>query len=342
QYDQVFGYPAPPSFKVSPIGPYNPNLGTPLNWAGEIDLDVQVSHAMAPGANIILYAANGELPLSSAVARVVQDGTANVVSQSFGLPEWEYYEQGAAGFLFNSIFVDDYYMLGTAMGMSFFASTGDGGGSGFSAGPMGGAEYPSTSPYVTALGGTSTYVSTSSGGGLSVNQTAWSNIGFVPYFVNEGGSGGGVSVLEPKPWYQGSLQVPASFPNGRMAPDLSLDASGTPGSFIIDEGSPIAIGGTSESSPLFAGIATLLMGAEKGNLGLLNPVLYQLAGNTKTYQTAFTPITFGYTIPWVSKLGYNLATGWGAPNVGELASLYASNESSSLTVDVGILNAGTS
>lgn len=330
-YDTTYGIPAPPSFTVSPIGPYNPNLGTPLGWDGEIDLDVQSSHTMAPGANIILYAANGELPLSSAVAAVVQAGKANVVSQSFGLPEWEYYEAGPMPYLFNSVFTDDYYMLGSAMGMTFLAASGDGGGSGFSAGPEGGVEYPSSSPYVTSLGGTTTYISTTATGAMSVNQTAWSDIGYVPDFVNEGGSGGGVSILEPTPWYQSSLKVPASFPDGRMVPDLALDASGQPGTFIILHGAPVAAGGTSESSPLFAGLLTLLMGSEKGSLGLINPALYQLAGNAKTYQTAFTPITFGYTIPWVSKLGYNLATGWGAPNIGEIASLYGSISTSPRT-----------
>lgn len=341
-YDSTYGYPAPPSFSISPIGPYNPNLGAATDWDAEIDLDVQVSHAMAPGASIVLYAANGELPLSTAVAAIVADGRANVVSQSFGLAEWEYYEAGPEGYLFNSVFVDDYYMLGSAMGMTFLASSGDGGGSGFSAGPEGGAEYPSTSPYVTALGGTDTYISTTASGGLSINQTAWSNIGFVPYFENEGGGGGGVSIIEPTPWYQSSLPVPASFPDGRMVPDLSLDASGDPGTFIIYQGASTSAGGTSEASPLFAGLLTLLMGAEKGSLGLLNPTIYQLAGNSSTYQKAFTPITFGYTIPWVSKPGYNLATGWGTPNVGELASLYSSvaPSTSNLDVNVSLLDHG--
>ena len=342
-YDSTYGYPAPPSFKVTSIGPYNPNLGSATAWDGEIDLDVQSSHAMAPGANIILYAANGALSLSAAVAAVVQDRKADVVSQSFGLPEWEYYEAGPTAFLFNSVFVDDYYMLGSVMGMTFLASSGDGGGSGFSVGPMGGAEYPSSSPFVTALGGTSTYISTKANGSLSFNQTAWSNTGFVPYFVNQGGSGGGVSAMEPTPWYQSSLAVPVSFPDGRMVPDVALDASGTPGTLIIYRGSPMSTGGTSESSPLFAGLVTLLMGAEKGSLGLLNPAIYQLAGKSSTYDKAFTPVTFGYTIPWVSKMGYNLATGWGVPNIGELAGLYSSvGSSSALGVSVAVANSGSS
>jgi subtilase family serine protease len=341
-FDKTYGYPAPPSFSVSPIGPYNPNLGTALGWDGEIALDVQVSHAMAPGANIILYAANGALPLSGAVAGIVQDGRANVVSQSFGLPEWEYYEAGPLPYLFNAVFTDDYYMLGSAMGMSFLASSGDAGGSGYSAGPEGAVEYPGSSPFVTALGGTATYISTTASGALSFNQTAWSNIGFVPYFVNLGGGGGGVSIIEPTPWYQSSLPVPASFPGGRLVPDISLDSSGTPGTYIIFQGSPIATGGTSEASPLFAGLLTLIMGAQKGSLGLVNPAIYQLAGNAKTYQTAINPITFGYTIPWVSKFGYNLATGWGAPNIGEIATLYSTvgSGSSTLNVNVEVVNPG--
>lgn len=340
-YDSTYGIPAPPSFTVTPIGPYNPNLGTPTGWDGEIDLDVQVSHAMAPGANIVLYAANGALPLSAAIAAVVQDDKANVVSQSFGLPEWEYYEAGPTSYLFNSVFVDDYYMLGSAMGITFLASSGDGGGSGFSAGPLGGAEYPSTSPYVTALGGASTYISTMANGSTSVEQTAWSNTGYAPYFANEGGGGGGVSVLEPAPWWQSSLKVPASFPGGRMVPDLSLDASGNPATFVIYHGSPTPIGGTSEASPLFAGLLTLVMGAKSGSLGLINPTLYALAGNASTYAEAFNPVTFGYTIPWVAKQGYNLATGWGTPNVGEIAGLYGrAGPPSSLGVEVGVSNAG--
>jgi len=341
-YDKTYGVPAPPSFNVSAIGPYNPNLGSATTWDAEIDLDVQASHAMAPGANIVLYAANGALSLAAAVAGVIQDGRANVVSQSFGLPEWEYYEAGAVPYLFNSVFTDDYYMLGSAMGMTFLTSSGDAGGSGYSIGPEGGVQYPASSPYVTTLGGTATYITTGPNGVESFNQTAWSNIGFVPYLVNQGGSGGGVSIMEPTPWYQSSLPIPPTFPAGRLTPDLSTDGSGQPGTFVIYRGASQSEGGTSESSPLFAGLLTLLMGSQKGSLGLINPAIYQLAENAKTYNAAFDPITFGYTIPWTTKAGYNLVTGWGAPNIGEIASLYGSLSKSApgLVVNVDLVNPG--
>jgi len=334
-YDTKFGFAPPPSFAISPIGRYNPNLGGKLGWAFEIAIDVEVSHAMAPGANEVLYAANGALPLSSVIAAVIQDGRANVISQSFGIPEWEYQEAGPIPLLFEAIFPDYYYMLGSAEGISFLTSSGDAGGSGNSAGPIGASQYPSDSPFVTSVGGTTTYVSKSASGDVTFNQTAWSNLSSVPLLQNAGGSGGGVSIIEPQPWYQSSLSAPKGFPAGRMSPDIALDGSGDPGTFVVAGGETGASGGTSESSPLLAGLLTLIMQNQKGPLGLVNPSLYQLATNPATYTRAYDPITFGYTIPWVAKAGYNLATGWGAPNIGVMASIYGSS-SLPTTLSVGV------
>jgi subtilase family serine protease len=337
QYDSTYGFPPPPNFTIVPLDKYNPNLGARVGWSGEIALDVEVSHAMAPGANVVLYAANGALPLSAVIAAVVQDGRANVVSQSFGIPEWEYQEAGPLPFLFNSVFSDYYYMLGSVEGISFLSASGDAGGSGNSAGPIGATQYPSSSPYVTSVGATTTYVSGTSSGGLSFNQTAWSNLASVPLLQNVGGSGGGISIIEPRPWYQSSLQVPAGYPVGRMTPDIALDGSGSPGTFIVAGGETGASGGTSESAPLLAGLLTLVMQYDKGSLGLVNPSLYQLGSSPTTYSKAYTPITFGYNIPWVAKSGYNLVTGWGAPNMGGLVGLYGSTSSAtSLSIAVNI------
>ncbi|MDP7983045.1 MAG: protease pro-enzyme activation domain-containing protein, partial [Conexivisphaerales archaeon] len=63
-FDGEFGIAAPPSLSIAPIGPYDPNLGISTGWAGEISLDVEASHAMAPGASITLFVANGALPLA--------------------------------------------------------------------------------------------------------------------------------------------------------------------------------------------------------------------------------------------------------------------------------------
>ena len=94
-FDSTYGYPAPPSFTVSPIGPYNPNLGSALGWDGEIDLDVQVlPRDGARGEHQSSTQRTARSPSRRRWPRIVQDGKANVVSQSFGIPEWEYYEAG--------------------------------------------------------------------------------------------------------------------------------------------------------------------------------------------------------------------------------------------------------
>jgi subtilase family serine protease len=341
-FDQIFGFPNP-SFTITPIGPYAPNLGVSVGWSTEVSLDVEMSHAMAPGAAVQLYAANGALTLADALAVIVQNDTVTTLSQSFGIPEWyfsmSHYFGGPAFVALNALIPDQYYALGSLEGITFMASTGDGGGSGFSSGPEGTPEYPATSPFVTAVGGTQTYLSAALGGGMTFVQTAWSNIGFVPNSVNEGGGGGGVSILEPRPWYQQSQQVPASFPNGRLNPDLSLQAGVSPGTYIVDSGSVMVSGGTSESTQLLSGLLTLVAQSTGGNLGSINPFLYGVGNDASTYSRAYTPITSGYVVPWTSSYGYNLATGWGAPNIGVLASLYGPYSGQpSLSITVNALN----
>ncbi len=326
-FDQIFGF-RNPTFTITPIGPYAPNLGVSEGWSTEISLDVEISHAMAPGAAVQLYVANGALTLADALSVIVQDGTVTTLGQSFGTPEWyfseSYYFGGPSFVALNALMPDQYYALGSLEGITFTASSGDAGGSGYSSGPEGTPEYPATSPFVTSVGGTQTYISAAAGGTSSFVQTAWSNIGFVPNGVNYGGGGGGVSIFEPRPWYQQSQQVPSSYPNGRLNPDVSAQAGADPGTYIVNSGSVIVEGGTSESTQLFAGLLDLVAQSVGGPLGAINPFLYSVGDNPTTYAKAFTPITQGYIIPWTASSGYNLATGWGAPNIGVLASLYAS------------------
>jgi len=339
-FDKEFGFPAPPSFNITSIGQYNPNLGVFTGWSNEISLDVEIAHAMAPGSNLLLYAANGALPLAAAIAFVDQQDRVNVLSQSFTVPESIFASIGPLALEFNVILTDQYYLLGSAEGITFTASTGDTGGSGFSAGPEGTPGYPSTSPYVTAVGGTTTYFVFGSNGSVqSSYQTAWSNYGFVPFETNYGGTTGGVSIAEPKPWYQQAVASPPGFPEGRMVPDVALNANVFPGVFVVLPGNVTAIsGGTSESAPLFAGLLTLIMQKVHSGLGLVNPELYSFGLNQSVYTRAYQPISFGYNIPWVAHTGYNLVTGWGAPNIGEMAALFKTSFGRELNVSVSALN----
>jgi subtilase family serine protease len=340
-FDSAFGFPDA-NLVIVPIGPYDPNLGANVGWSTEVSLDVESSHAMAPAANIRMYVANGALSLSSALAKIVQDDSVTVLSQSFGNPEWLYsltdFLGGPNYFTENALMADQYYALGSVEGITFLASSGDAGGSGYSSGPEGGVEYPSSSPFVTSVGGTQTYFSDNFS---SFREVAWSSQGFVPNIVNEGGSGGGVSILEPRPWYQQGLKAPQSFPDGRLNPDISLQAGAAPATMIVDSGQTIQTGGTSESTQLFAGIVALMAESNGGTLGLLNPFLYKVGNDSSLYPRAYQPITSGFNIPWTASYGYNLVTGWGAPNAGELSGLVSSfGAVPALTIDGTILNAG--
>lgn len=118
-----FGIRAPPNFTVVPIGPYDPNIGILTGWADEISGDVELSHAMAPGANITLYVANGALPLGPVIAYIVQQDAVDTLSQSFSLPESYMSSLGASFLEANVISADQYYALGAAEGITFIAST---------------------------------------------------------------------------------------------------------------------------------------------------------------------------------------------------------------------------
>ena len=334
-FDQQFGFPDP-LFQILPIGPYDPNLGSYTTWSTEIALDVELSHAMAPAANVDLYIANNALTQADVIAQVVKDNKVNTLSQSYTFAEWFFNYLPPGAFVFNVLLPDVYYQLGALKGITFVGSTGDTGGSGFTSGVEGELGYPASSPYITAVGATQTYFS-----GSTYTQTAWSNIGFVPNGVNYGGTTGGVSILEPVPWYQSIFPTPVSYPNGRMNPDLAVQGAVDPGTFIVDSSKISIEGGTSQSSPMFAGLVVLIdqyvSSLNKGfsGVGLINPFLYQLASNSANYQKTFTPITFGYIVPWVATSGYNLVTGLGSPNVGEIAALYARNRSqASLNITV--------
>lgn len=345
-YDQENGLPAPPSLSIVSVGPNNPSLGVVTGVPGEEELDVEFSHAMAPAANITVYSANFAEPFAPVIAMVDQQDVVNVFSQSWGNDENLYPFLGTSFFMFNAVLPDQYYLLGSVEGITFTDSSGDGGGSGYASQPIGTLSYPADSPYVTSVGGTTAYLTFNGSTVISSYQTAWSGEGFESPLANFGGGTGGVSAIEPKPWYQDSIPSPATYGNGRLNPDLSLNANfwvfevGDSRTFSSSAGyvnEPV--GGTSESAPLFSGLIADIDQKVGGSLGLINPALYQMGESPALYPKEYIPITFGYITPWVSSYGYNLATGWGAPNIGAMADYFSSIiRSSAPSLQVTIAN----
>ena len=194
-------------------------------WALEISLDVQWAHAIAPGAHILLVEAGSNSFANLLAAEDYAKAHAGYVSNSWGGSEFS----GESSY-------DSHF---SRSGVSFFVSAGD---SGLP------AEYPSASPNVISVGGTTLHLDAN---GNFVDETGWS------------GGGGGCSA------YETATSAQAGFPEyghvncggGRATPDVALDADPSSGVSVYDSTSYqgqagwFTVGGTSASSPMWAGRA---------------------------------------------------------------------------------------
>ena len=260
----------------------------PAGWAGEETLDVEAVHTMAPGAHITYIGSpNNGRDMDAIMNRVVDEHLADIVSNSYGYGG----EALPAGTIKPSL---DTQVQAAAEGISLFYSSGDNADETDAvAGASPTPDWPASSPYVTAVGGTSAGVSSSNGrvfelgwetrrSSLDKATTTWKPSTWLY------GSGGGTSRLFAQPSYQTGV-VPGSISQTyggaamRAVPDVS--ALGDPntgmlvgetqtapdGSQVYDE---YRIGGTSLASPLYAGMFALAEQKAGHEFGLANPVLY--------------------------------------------------------------------
>ncbi|HEY5312841.1 MAG TPA: pre-peptidase C-terminal domain-containing protein, partial [Pirellulales bacterium] len=288
-FDTAMGLPAPPSFTV--VSQTGSTTSLPTNdttgWAVEESLDVEWAHTMAPGANIMLVEGNSNSfsDLETAITYAESVPGVAVISMSYGSGEQSTEASG-----------DSLYTTPNGhSGITFVASTGDGGSPG---------EYPAYSPNVVAVGGTSLYLS----GSNYSSESGWS------------GSGGGISQYEAQPSYQTGVVTQSG--TQRTIPDVSFDADPNTGPAIIDSwtyGSAdpwTQIGGTSFSAPSWAAIITLADQVRVSD-GLSNmdgptqtlPALYDLP------TTDFHDVTTGSNGGFSAGPGYDLVTGRGTPLV---------------------------
>lgn len=241
---------------------------TDQGWALEISLDVQWAHAIAPGAKILLVEANSSSFTDLMAAEDYASAHAGYVSNSWGAAEF------SGETAYDSHFVKS--------GVSFFVSSGDNGTP---------AEYPSSSPNVISVGGTTLNFT----GGVFSSETGWS------------GSGGGCSQYEfatsAQLNFSGYAQVNCA--GKRATPDVSLDADIASGVSVYDsvryhgQKGWWAVGGTSASSPMWA--------ARAANAGTTVDATYVYATNNIN----FRDITSGNNgSPCL--VGYDLVTGRGS------------------------------
>ncbi len=268
--------------------------GSQINdaWSGEETLDVEWAHAIAPGARLlVIEVAPGSDDqeqfnnMLAAVRSAAGTPGVSVVSMSWGYSEFS----GEAAY--DSAF--------TAAGVTFIASSGD----------YGQVTWPSASPDVLAVGGTSL---TLTAAGAYSSEAGWSS------------TGGGISADESAPSYQATVN-----PGGaRSTPDVAFDAdpgTGVSVYYIPPEdptgaGQWTSVGGTSIGAPAWAGLVAI---ADQGRaLGGLS----SLTGSTQTLPAIYAvPNADYYKVPLTTPSGnsatntaintsnYNTQTGLGTP-----------------------------
>jgi kumamolisin len=304
-YFQQLGIsPAPSVTAVSVDGATNSPTGDPNGPDGEVELDIEVTGSIAPGASIkVFFAPNTDQGFIDAVTTAVNDPAVTLISISWGGPESTFTTQSMT--TFNQAFQD----AGT-MGKTVFVAAGD---SGSSDGETDGAnhvDFPASSPYVVGCGGTTLEANISTD--TITSEVVWNETA-----SNEGATGGGVSDFFPKPSYQDSVNVPAPTTQGggRGVPDVAADADPVTGYQVIIDGSTTTIGGTSAVAPLYAGlfarINQALVQNGKSRVGFVNAALYQ-------NPSAFHDIVSGNNGAFSAGPGWDPTTGLGSPDGGKI------------------------
>jgi subtilase family serine protease len=342
-FDGQFGLPAPPSFKIiQPAGalpPYDPtNADGDVGWAGETTLDVEWAHTMAPGANILLVetpvaeteGTAGFPQIVEAENYVIDHHLGDVISQSFAATEETFPSVQSLLDLRSA------YINAARHGVTVLAATGDTGSTAYSnvAGtllythPV--VSWPSSDPLVTGVGGTQLQLNAA--GERTAPDQVWNdtyNTALNEVFFGNSGpnalaGGGGKSAIFPRPWYQdGVARVVGSQ---RGVPDIAMSGAcsglvDTYQSFGGEAPGWYVVCGTSEATPLFAGIVALADQVAHHSLGLINPALYALSAEharglvditTGNNTVSFTQNSTLYTVPGFSAgRGYDLASGVG-------------------------------
>jgi subtilase family serine protease len=354
-FDGQFGLPAPPSFKIiQPAGPvprFDPTNSTMLSWAGETTLDVEYAHTIAPGASIVLVetpvaeteGATGFPAIIQAEEFVINHHIGDVISQSFSATEQTFSSKASVDALRGA------YVDAEQHHITVLAAAGDNGaanvgldGSTFFNLPT--TTWPPSDPLVTAIGGTQLHLDAN--GNHTSPDTVWNDTFNVPtqqfIFGNKGpnplAGGGGKSVVFSPPSYQNPvLGVVGPY---RGVPDISMSAACNGAVDVYQSFPGVPAGwyptcGTSEATPLFAGIVALTVQEAHHSLGLINPALYAMSAQ---HAPGLVDVTSGnntvsftrnhklVTVQGVTAgPGYDLASGLGTVNaalfVPELAAL---------------------
>lgn len=274
--------------------------GNPSGPDGEVALDIEVAGGVAPGAHVAVYfAPNTDQGFLDAINAAIHDTVRkpSVISISWGMAESEWEPQTLDAF--NAAFHD-----AALLGISVCAASGDNGSTDGEPDRANHVDFPASSPWVLACGGTRLIASN----GSIASETVWND------GTNGGATGGGVSSYFSLPGYQNGLTIPkpvnTAKQSGRGVPDVAAVADPETGYRVIVDGDEGVVGGTSSVAPLWAGLIALFNEQLGRNLGWFHPALYGALSQHK----ALRDIVSGTNGSYNAAPGWDPCTGLGSPN----------------------------
>lgn len=301
--------------------------------SGEAGLDIETTSGIAPGATIDYYQAptdtSGNPTDAGLLNSLNQAGTDSNNNWEI-TNSWSMCEPTSTSDSFVSQ-AESIFSSNSATGHNYFFSSGD---NGSWCNPSNGAtgtdpypDYPASSPHVTSVGGTKFKASIN---GSYPGEAAWAyTSGTTPE-----GSGGGYSAIFGRPSWQSGSGLAANGKRGY--PDISAVADPNTGVYACygASSSCAQFGGTSLSSPLWAGITALwnqyLTAQSQPHLGFLDSTLYGLATKTQQF-SPFHDITSGTNGVYNAGTAWDAVTGWGAPDAWNVARDLAGTTGSTAT-----------
>lgn len=281
----------------------------PSGASVEVVLDIEVIVAIVPKAEIRVYfAPNSDQGFYNAINQAANDGC-KIISISWGATEKNWFSSSMTSY--NTMFQN----ITTTKNVTVFAAAGDNGSSDGEIGTN--VDFPASSPYVVACGGTRLIASDST---TISQETVWN--------VNSQSSatGGGISKVFTMPNYQASLSYPLN--NKRGVPDISGAADPNTGYVLYMTGETIVVGGTSAVSPLWSALMGKINQSKGSPVGFLQPIIY-------ASPTVCRDITQGNNGAYSAAGGWDPCTGYGSPNGQSLLNLITNNTSTPVTAFSG-------
>jgi subtilase family serine protease len=342
-FDSRFKLPAPPSLEVvapSGVTPFEASDPEDVIGSFEVSMDVELAHATAPAAKIVLVLArSGESgEIIDTERYVVAHHLGDVVSMSY--TETEECESAALREEEQTVFKE-----GVEDGITFVAGSGDEGAVApnceYTA-PLSHPEVnvPASDPNVTAAGGSELTANYGSGGYIS--ESVWNETTPSSIWPEHLASGGGFSPLYATPKYQEGVP---GITTQRGVPDVSANAAvdggmvmvwGSSGQSKEEEekyGNYWISGGTSAAAPQWAGLVAIADQVAGHALGNINPALYEI-GKSSKYHEAFHDIAEGNNsyppvTGYSAEPGWDATSGWGSPIASKLVPLLAASPAES-------------